>query len=74
MVYWKFFFYENRNLLDDTQIKVVDETVKKKDNEKSILDNQTGQLNEKTITVRDAASDYGEFLPHWPAKQSKSTG
>ena len=30
--------------------------------------------NEKTITVRDAASDYGEFLPHWPAKQSKSTG
>ena len=43
---------ENRNLLDDTQIKVVDETLKKKDNEKSILDNQTGQLNEKTSTVR----------------------
>lgn len=42
---------ENRNLLDDTQIKVIDETVKKKDNEKSILDDQACQLNEKTSTV-----------------------
>ena len=42
---------ENRNLLDDTQIKVVDETLKKKDNEKSILDDQACQLNEKTSTV-----------------------
>ena len=53
---------ENRNLLDDTQIKVIDETVKKNDNnEKSTLDDQTGQLKE-TCTVshrlRSSASQY----------------
>ena len=45
---------ENRNMLqshlDDTQIKVIDETVKK-NNAESNLDEQTGKPNNETSTV-----------------------